>query len=102
MNGGRIITRLRAIRRWIEARLPAPMAAPETPRLRRLRLTLVVQLALLAVLTAAWEPIVWAGARLAAAILWLGLALACGVVGVVWLTAKIRADEAWLVREREE
>lgn len=102
MTGGRIVTSLRAIRRWIDTRLPAPLAAPETPRLRRLRLTLVVQLALLAVLTAAWEPIVWVGARLAATILWLGLALACVVVGVVWLTAKIRADEAWLVREREE
>lgn len=89
------------MKRAVADRLPAPMAAPETPRLRRLRITLIVELAAIAVLTASWEPLVRVGARIPAAFLWLTLAIGALLVGVRWLTAKIRADKAWEGRSRE-
>lgn len=102
MTAKRITARVVAWKHALAARLPAPMAAPETPQLRRWRIRLVVQLALLAVLTAAWEPIAATGLRLIAAIVWLALALASLVVGTCWLVAKLRADRAWLARERDK
>lgn len=98
MTGGRLAN----LKRALEARLPAPMAAPETPRLRRLRVTLIVELAVMAVLTAAWEPLVAIGLRLPAAFIWLTLALSALVIGRRWLVAKVRADKAWQERERSE
>ncbi len=102
MTRDRIVTSLRKVGDWIDKHLPAPMAAPETPRLRRLRLTLVVQLALLAILTAAWGPIAATAARTVAALAWVALAFASLIVGLQWLIAKIRADDAWLLREGDE
>jgi len=101
MIGGSLQGWMRAFRQWTAAHLPAPLAAPETARLRRLRLTLVGLLTLLAVLTALLDPLI-AIARLAAALLWLGLAFSSAIVGLIWLRAKLRADDAWIMRERDE
>lgn len=98
MSGGR----LAHLKRAIEARLPAPMAAPETSRLKRLRITLIVELAAMAVLTTAWEPLIRLGAQLPAAFLWLTLALSTVVIGLRWLITKLKADKAWAERERGE
>ena len=98
----RIRARLGATTRSIGDRLPAPMAAPETPQLRHMRVTLIAQLAMLAVLTAAVPAISQACLRAIGMFAWLALAGSSLIVGVRWLTAKIRADDAWAVREREE
>lgn len=101
MIGRRIREALLARRAALLARLPAPMAAPETPQLRRMRISLVAQLGLLALLTAAWQPIAASCFALIAALAWLSLGLGALVVGLCWLFLKIRADHAWLTRERE-
>ncbi|WP_292931892.1 hypothetical protein [Novosphingobium sp. PASSN1] len=96
--GWRIIA---ALRRWKSAlveRLPVPMAAPETPHLRSLRMVLVVELMLLGLLTAAWEPIASTSLGRIAPFAWLVLALNALIVGTRWLVVKIRADNAWAVR----
>lgn len=90
-----IFGRLRAGRRALAERLPAPMAAPETARLRHMRLTLIGELCLLAVLTAAWPLVATTCLRALGAFVWLALALSALILGVRWLTAKIRADNAW-------
>ena len=97
-----IRARLDAAKRSIGDRLPAPMAAPETPQLRRMRVTLITELAMLAVLTAAVPARSQACLRAIGAFAWLALAGSSVIVGLRWLTAKIRADDAWAVREREE
>ena len=102
MTRANIVESLRKVGLWIEKRLPAPMAAPETPRLRRMRLTLVGNLAMLALLTAAWGPIAATAARTVAALAWVALAFASLIVGLQWLVAKIRADDVWLSREGDE
>ena len=98
----RIRARLGAAKRSIGDRLPAPMAAPETPQLRHMRVTLIAQLAMLAVLTAAVPAISQACLRAIGMFAWLALAGSSLIIGVRWLNAKIRADDAWAVREREE
>lgn len=98
----RIRARLGAAKRSIGDRLPAPMAAPETPQLRRMRVTLIAQLAMLAVLTAAVPALSQTSLRAIGVFAWLALAGSSLIVGVRWLTTKIRADKAWAVREREE
>ena len=97
-----IRARLRAAKRAIGDRLPAPMAAPESPQLLRMRVTLITELAMLAVLTAAAPALSQACLRAIGAFAWLALAGSSVIVGLRWLTAKIRADDAWAVREREE
>ena len=93
MMGWRIIP---ALHRWKSAladRLPAPMAAPETPQLRSVALGL---------LTVAWEPIAYSGMGRIAAFVWLVLALNALIVGARWLILKIRADDAWAARDDDE
>ena len=97
-----ILARLGAYRRAIGDRLPPPMAAPETPQLRRMRMTLIVELAMIAVLTAAWPLIAATCLCPVGALVWIALALSILNVGVRWLTAKIRADNAWAAREPDE
>lgn len=101
MIGRRILVGLRARCAALVDRLPAPMAAPETPLLRRMRLSLVAHLGLLALLTMAWGPIATSCFATIAALAWLCLALGALVVGTCWLVLKIRADHVWISRERE-
>ena len=100
--GRTISVRWRAWREAAAARLPAPMAAPETPRQRQLRTTLITLLAILAVLTSAWPAIAATCLRAPAALVWLTLALTSLIIGVRWLTIKVRADNAWLISKGEE
>lgn len=102
MMATRIRARLGAAKRSIGDRLPAPMAAPETQELRRMRVTLITQLAMLAVLTAAVPALSQTCLQAIGVFAWLALAGSSVIVCVRWLTAKIRADDAWAAREREE
>lgn len=95
MTAWTIISRIRAGRRALDERLPAPMAAPETLHLRHMRLTLIGELCLLAVLTAAWPFVATTCLRALGAFVWLALALSALAIGVRWLAAKVRADNAW-------
>ncbi len=99
MNGDRPTSRRARLLRVAKTRLPAPMAAPETPALRRLRLSLVRLLMALAALTLALAPL-QAMVGLWATLLWLATALAILVIAIRWLRAKWRADEAWLDRDQ--
>lgn len=101
MSASRIFTALRARRAALIARVPAPMAAPETPRLRALRISVVAHLGMLAIITSAWGPIADSRFATIGALAWLCLALGALVVGTCWLVLKIRADHAWISRERE-
>lgn len=98
MMGWRITPALRRCKSTLVERMPVPMAAPETPHLRSLRMALVLQLMLLALLTAAWEPIASTSLGRIAPFAWLVLALNALIVGTRWLVVKIRADNAWAVR----
>lgn len=102
MTGGRIIATLCRWKRTLAARLPAPMAAPETRNLCQMRISLVVDLVLLALLSAAWEPIAATSLGGIAAFVWLLLALHCLIVGICWLVLKVRVDNAWAARDRDE
>jgi hypothetical protein len=102
MMGWRITPALRRCMSALVERLPAPMAAPEAPHLRSLRMALVVELMLLGFLTAAWEPIASTGVGTIAPFAWLVLALHALIVGTRWLVVKIRADKAWAARILDE
>ena len=102
MMAWRIIPALHRSKSALADRLPAPMAAPETPQLRSFRVALVVQLVALGLFTAAWEPIVSSGMGRFAAFVWLVLALNALMVGTRWLVLKIRADDAWAARDHGE
>ena len=98
----RIRARLGAAKRSIGDRRPAPMAAPETPQLRRMRVTLIAELAMLAVLTVAVPAFSQTCLRAIGVFAWLAFAGSSLIIGVRWLTAKIRADNVWTERESEE
>jgi hypothetical protein len=75
--------------------LPAPMAAPETPALRSMRLSLIAALALLGTITLFWRELLavigsWALALVAVLIIFMA------GLGPLWLAAKCKADAAWL------
>ncbi|VWX49847.1 hypothetical protein [Novosphingobium sp. 9U] len=80
---------------WFKDRLPAPMAAPETPQLRAARMRIIVGLALIAVIVGAWS-------QLYAAVGFPVLVLLAGAVGMlvvqvpIYLAVKAHADDAWL------
>jgi type VI protein secretion system component VasK len=101
MSSDRPTSRRARLLRVAKDRLPAPMAAPETPALRRLRLSLVRLLIALAGLTLALAPL-QAIVGLWATLLWLGMALTILAIAILWLRAKWRADEAWLDRDQGE
>jgi membrane protein YdbS with pleckstrin-like domain len=74
-----------------------PMAAPETARLRRLRFAWMGLCGLLAIGAVGirfWVGLfgLWSAAAVAL------LLVATPVVGLVYFTAKTRADEAWALR----
>ncbi len=101
MNGDRPSSRRARLLRVAKTRLPAPMAAPETPALRRLRLSLVRLLMALAALTLTLAPL-QAIVGLWAPLLWLAMALTILVIAILWLRIKWRADQAWLDRDQGE
>ncbi len=80
---------------WLRKRLPAPMAAPETPELRAARRRLIAGAGILAGLTLLWTPIT----RLiggGAPALFAGLVVFLSIQGAFWFSAKNAADDAWL------
>lgn len=85
-----------ARRRFLEL-LPAPLAAPEAPALRRARLSLFAALSLLGAITLFWDGLV-----VVTGIVAVGLVAALIAYIVVlmpfWLIAKRKADAAWLDR----
>ncbi|KUR75339.1 hypothetical protein [Novosphingobium sp. Fuku2-ISO-50] len=76
------------------ARLPAPMAAPETVAQRRRRWRLICLLAMMAMVSL-MAPTLAGVSQAGTALLWLGLALATLLQGTTWLTAKLHADAVW-------
>lgn len=80
---------------WIAARIPAPMAAPETLQQRDRRWRLIGMLTAMAVVTL-FAPSLIMISRCGTALLWLGLVLATLIQGATWLTTKLRTDAAWL------
>jgi len=83
------------------AKLPAPMAAPETPEQRGRRWRLIGLLGAMAVVT--WmAPTMIEVSRFGTALLWLSLALTTLLQSTTWLTTKLRADAAWLDARLED
>ena len=89
------------IRQRLSDAMPAPLAAPETPRLRRLRLSLLALLAWIGVMTFLF-PELHSLAPMAVVLIWQASALAALGTGIIWVRDKNRADDAWLMRERED
>jgi len=88
-------------RRWLSERIPVPMAAPETPRLRRMRHTIIGICLALALTVLAWEPLLKLGGCYAFVAL-QALVLALVLLTLIWARAKWRADQAWLYRDQGE
>lgn len=84
--------------RWLRARMPVPMAAPETPHLRRMRHTIIGLCLALAFMALNWAPFLMLCGRYALVAL-QALVLALIMLSLIWARAKWRADEAWLFRE---
>lgn len=81
--------------------VPVPMAAPETPELRRMRywmLLLLVALASLLSTFAFWVSHV----GICAVALVVGLSVALLIKVPVYFTIKERADKAWLEEQRSD
>ena len=91
------------LRAWLAERAPVPMAAPELPALRQARLRIIAALGLLALAGAGWEPLGHQHRPIALAVL-VGLGTFLALQIPLWALAKLRADDAWLMRElgREE
>jgi hypothetical protein len=92
---------LDAIVAWIVARVPAPMAAPETPALRGARMRILGSLAVLGLITLIWSAIPAGGQRVAAALV-AGLVVFLAIQVPVWALAKWKADEAVLFEGRDD
>jgi hypothetical protein len=94
-------TSLARLRAWLASQAPIPMAAPEPPALRQARLRIVAALALLAVLGAAWDLLARQhGPLLLALLAGLGMFLALQIP--LWMRAKARTDDAWLMRDQPQ
>ena len=91
----------RRARSWLSDSVPAPMAAPETPGLKRARLRILIALAALGLICFAWgslpQKIQPAGMAIMA-----GLVVFLALQIPVWAIAKSRADDAWLFRDRDD
>lgn len=80
-------------------RLPAPLAAPETPALRSLRLQFAGGLGALVLICLFFVPLrFYAGAFALAAL--ASAATFSLLQGWQWFRLKTAADDAWLMRER--
>lgn len=85
-------------RRTLADIAPAPMAAPETPALRRARLMIMAALFTLAAICLAWG---WVGGVAGSLLIALvaGISVFLVIQVPLWICAKNRADDAWLSRE---
>ncbi len=92
---------LAGVRRRVSDAMPAPLAAPETVRLRRLRLYLLALLAWIGLLTFLF-PSLHRFAPMITVLVWQASALAALGTGFIWVRDKNRADDAWLMREEED
>ncbi len=72
-----------------------PIAAPETPMIRRLRHRFAALCVMLAGLTLFAGPLL-SGTRYLFAVVWITNASQAAATGYAWLRAKARADAAWL------
>jgi hypothetical protein len=92
---------IRRLIRGLLGRMPAPMAAPETPDQRRRRLQVIVLLALLGLVTLLAATLN-RFSRLGTAVLWLTLVGMTLYQAMRWLAIKLAADAAWLDQLREQ
>ena len=90
-----------AAKRWLSARAPVPMAAPETRALRRARLRSLCALAALGLICFAWGQLPQTIAPEALAVV-VGLAVFLALQVPLWAIAKSRVDDAWLFRNRDD
>lgn len=80
--------------------MPVPLAAPESGALRRMRLSILMTLVLLGAICLFWQDVISVCGIFAAALV-AGLFAYLAVIVPVWLTVKKRADDAWLLRDRD-
>ncbi len=85
----------------IKSIVPAPMAAPETPELRRSRHWVMLQLLALACLGMTFDFWVRSLGIVAVALV-VGLAVGAFVKIPIYLFAKNKADKAWLESLRDD
>jgi fatty acid desaturase len=83
------------LRDYMSNLVPVPIAAPETPALRRARFSLIVGLVALAAIVGFWPPLHHTFGILAVAV-FAGLAVMIVVQGAFYVTIKRRADDEWL------
>lgn len=100
MRRQRMVASVVAARARIAHHLPAPLAAPESVRLAAARRRVIGALLLLA-LTCLRTGELRAISPLLPAVVGLALLVFLAVQIPLWLRAKLRADHAWLMRERE-
>ncbi|MEL6621664.1 MAG: hypothetical protein AAFQ11_02175 [Pseudomonadota bacterium] len=86
---------------WLSDLMPVPLAAPETPDLRRARYRTVGSCVLMAALVLFFGSLRSAIGALALP-LFVAAATYALVQGWLWLKAKNAADDAWLFRERDD
>jgi len=81
--------------------VPVPLAAPETAHLRAARLRVMLGFALLALIVLFFAPLraLAGSAALAALVACASFVL---IQGWQWLRAKNAADDAWLMREKND
>ena len=81
--------------------MPVPLAAPETPVLRRARYRTIASCVLVATIVLFFGLLRSAIGSFALPLLVAGATYAL-VQGWLWLKAKDAADDAWLFRERDD
>ncbi|MEL7519112.1 MAG: hypothetical protein AAFN48_09170 [Pseudomonadota bacterium] len=86
---------------WLSDLMPVPLAAPETPELRRARYRTVGSCLLVAALVLFFGSLRSAIGLLALPLV-VGAATFALVQGWLWLKAKNAADDAWLLREKDD
>lgn len=83
---------------WLRSRTPVPLAAPELPELRQARRRIIVALCLMALLCVDWSSFAKSHPHGSlAAMAGIGVFLMLQIP--LWMQAKARADDAWLLRE---
>jgi hypothetical protein len=83
--------------RLADVLIPVPMAAPETRALRRARLSLIVAAVALAISLLFFTTILALFGRGVALALPVGLLVFAAIQGPVWLRAKNKADDYFLL-----
>lgn len=81
--------------------MPYPMAAPETPSLRRSRMMIMAALYALAAICLVWGWLGGVGGMVFVAII-VGLLVFLAIQVPMWMIAKSRADDAWLMRGKDD